>query len=399
MTLELDKIVRQVEQMGQVLAERAGRERQALPAAQDLLHRFADQREFLVQVAASDAGRRLRCASPQPSSGVRPDPEPLDAIRSAPDLPEHTALIAVDGSQIYPDRHGLAFYYAINVGCIVYRHGSGQAPQVGTEPRVFFLEEDVYPDGEPVTADLVSAQRGLAEMQQLVNATLAEGTPGAPCVALADGPLLLWLQGVTVPARVQARILAEYLTGLDQLRAASAAVAGFVSRPHSAEVVALLCLAESTANATPAPKRLADTRYRGLTDRALFGFLAPGQRSALFVRGAAANDQFHEHGHTICTFYLNTGADLARVEVPLWVAHSADRLDLIHAAVYEQCRLNNGYPYILTRADELAVILGAERDGLESMIVRAMLRRGLDFPVLSQKAQQKKVARWRRGYQ
>jgi len=161
--------------------------------------------------------------------------------------------------------------------------------------------------------------------------------------------------------------------------------------------VALLCLAESISEDRLAAKRLADTRYRGLTDRALFGFLLPGQRSSLFVRGTAANEEFRKRGHTICTFYLNTGSDVARIEVPQWVAESPEQLDLIHAAVYDQCRLNNGYPYVLTRADELAVILGAEREALESMIVRAMVRHGLDFLEVSQKAQQKKVARWRQG--
>lgn len=398
MTLELDKVTQQVDRMGQVLAERAGRERQALPAARDLLHRFADQHEFLLQVAASDVGRRLRCARPWVSPGASPKPEPLDATPPAAALPGYATFVAADGSQIFPDRHGLAFYYAINVGSLVYRHGTGRAPQVVTVPRLFYLEEEVYPEGETVSPDWVAAQRGLAEMQQLVDLTLAEAPAGVPCLAFADGPLLLWLQGAAVPAHVQARILAEYLTGLDRLRSAAAAVAGFVSRPHSAEVVALLCLAESTMEELPPAKGLADTRFRGLTDRALFGFLLPGQRSALFVRGTAANEEFRERGHTICTFYLNTGSDLARVEVPQWVAESPEQLDLIHAAVYEQCRFNNGYPYVLTRADELAVILGAEREALESMIVRAMVRHGLAFPEVSQKAQQKRVARWRRGH-
>ena len=64
--------------------------------------------------------------------------------------------------------------------------------------------------------------------------------------------------------------------------------------------------------------------------------------------------------------------------------------------VYDQCRFNNGYPYVLTRADELAVILGEEREALETMIVQAMVRHGLPLPELSRKAQQKQVARWRR---
>jgi hypothetical protein len=78
------------------------------------------------------------------------------------------------------------------------------------------------------------------------------------------------------------------------------------------------------------------------------------------------------------------------------VARRPEALDIVHAAVYDQSRFNNGYPYILTRADEQAVILGEEREALDGMIMRAMAQHGLPMPELSRKAQQKHVARWRR---
>ena len=91
-----------------------------------------------------------------------------------------------------------------------------------------------------------------------------------------------------------------------------------------------------------------------------------------------------------------SGTELARVEVPEWVVGQPEALNLVHAAVFEQCRFNNGYPYVLTRADEQAVIAEEEREVLEAMIIRAMARHGLPLPELSRKAQQKQVARWRR---
>ena len=388
MTLELNKVTEQIDEMGQVLATRANRERKALPAARELLHQFANQQEELRQMAESEPGQRLRCASP--------GDEPLDAALPAPIMPERVTLVAADGSQIYPDRHGLAFYYMLNVGSIVFRHGSSQAPHVATAPRLFYTEDQVYPGGEPVSSDLVNAERNLAEMRVLAERTLAEPADGPPRLALADGPLLIWLQRADLPPARQAQLLADYLACLDRLRAGGSAVAGFVSRPHSAEVVALLYLAQLPPEERQAVNSLAETAYRGLTDRALFGFLQPGERSALFVRGTGANREFRAKGHAIYFFYLNTGADLARVEMPEWAALQPERLDLVHTALHDQCRFNNGYPYVLTRADEQAVILGEEREALETMIVQAMARHGLDWPELSRKAQQKQVARWRR---
>jgi hypothetical protein len=388
MTLELNKVAAQIDDMGRVLAGRARRQRQVLPAARELLHLYADDQERLRQVAESDVGQRLRCASPCDEALARAFP--------APGMPDQATLIAADGSQIFPDRHGLAFFYAINVGSIVFRHGSGQAPAVATDPHLFFTDDQVYPGGAPVSGDLVSAQRDLAEMRMLAGLTLAEPEPGPPRLALADGPLLIWLQRADLPKDWQQRILDEYLGHLDRIRSGGATVAGFVSRPHSAEVVALLYLAQLGPEERQTVASLAETDYRGLTDRALFGTLQAGQRSALFVRGTATNRDFAARGHRVHFFYLNTGADLARVEVPEWVAQRPASLDLVHAAVYDQSRFNSGYPYVLTRADEQAVILGDEREALQGMIVRAMARHGLPMPELSRKAQQKQVARWRR---
>ena len=388
MTLELNKVTAQIEEMGRVLAERSKQRRKALPAARELLHQFAHQQDLLRQVAESEAGQRLRCAGP--------GDEQLDAAWSAHPMPERMTLIAADGSQIFPNRHGMAFYYAINVGSIVFRHGSGQAPDVATAPRLYYLEHEVYPDGEPVSSDLVSTERDLAEMRALADLARAEPADGPVRLALGDGPLLIWLRRTNLPKGRDAQILADYLACLDDLRADGITVCGFVSRPHAAEVVALLYLTHLSPEERGSLSNLAETGFKGLTDRALFGFLQDGQRSALFVRGSGINQDFGAAGHSIYFFYLNTGSDIARVEIPEWVALRPQRLDLVHAAAYEQCRFNNGYPYVLTRADEQAVILGEEREALESMITRAMLSHKLGPPQLSRKAQQKQVARWRR---
>jgi hypothetical protein len=388
MTLELNRVAAQIDDMGREFAGRAGRERQALPAARALLTHFAGEQEMLCQVAESQPGQRLRCASP--------GDERLDSALPAPALPSHVTLAASDGSQIYPDRHGLAFYYAINIGSIVYCHGSDQAPRVATEPRLRYTDEQIYPGGEPISSDTVGIERNLAEMEVLTGLLLEEAAQGPPCLGLGDGPLLIWLRPGELPEGRRSRILADYLGCLDRLGAAGIPVGGFVSRPHSAEVVALLYLAHLEPEERQAGRSLADTGYRGLTDRALFGFLETGQRSALFVRGTPTNQDFRARGHAIHFFYLNTGSDVARVEIPEWVARQDAQLDLVHAAVYDQCSFNNGYPYILTRADEQAVILAEERRVLEEMLVQAMIRHGLPLPELSRKAQQKKVARWRR---
>ena len=385
MTLELAKIGRQIEEMGKTLAARAGVQQRTLPNARALLQRFSGEQARLCEVAQTKEGRHLGCASP--------GAERLDVALPAPPMPERTDIFAADGSQIYPDRHGLAFYFLVNVGGFVFRHGSGQAPETMTWPRLFYTEQEVYPEGEPANADLVNALRSVSEIRALAEMSPAASTRPSACVALSDGPLLIWLGRTAIAGKKQSELLDEYLGHLSRLRQAGTPVEGFVSRPHSAEVMALLYVAQVGA---PHVDGLHETRFRGLTDRALFGFLEPGERSALFARGSMTNYEFYRAGHAIWFFFLNTGADVARVEVPEWVAQRPEWVDLVHAVTYDQCRLNSGYPYVLTRADELAVVQGAEREILEGMLVQEMIRQGLALPDLSRKAAQKRVARWRR---
>jgi hypothetical protein len=73
-------------------------------------------------------------------------------------------------------------------------------------------------------------------------------------------------------------------------------------------------------------------------------------------------------------FYLNVGAQghpwLVRVEIPAWVAHDDEKLNLLHTTLLEQCRIMGArpYPYILHRAHEIAVVRFEEKHQVEQML-------------------------------
>ena len=104
----------------------------------------------------------------------------------------------------------------------------------------------------------------------------------------------------------------------------------------------------------------------------------PGERSAVFESGSPANlDYYQKAGHSIHFFYLNAGRpgkdSLLRIEVPEWVARNPAQLNLVHAAIVEQCRVTDGFPYVLMRAHELAVVTVAERREFEQMVTGALV--------------------------
>ncbi|MBI3361215.1 MAG: DNA double-strand break repair nuclease NurA [Chloroflexi bacterium] len=385
MSLELNKLTHQVEDLGKALADRATEFEQRLPAAKAVLDAIG---------TADDALRhKVVIAKNFRWAGAIPTEEPVNAAFSLPPHPPRVNVIAGDGSQIHPDRHGIALYYLINVGSIVFRHGLADAPVVRSQPQVFYEEADLYEeDGGLIPGAMIDVQRDIAELGELARLA-GEEAKAAPTVALLDNGLLLYITLQTPNQRLIDESLRDYLAQLDRLKASGAAVVGVVDRPRAAGVIRLLRLAEMEEGEIGEDTLRSLGPFQHMSDGMLFNFLRPGERSALFLNASPANiDRYGPRGHAIYFFYLNAGRPgkdaLLRIEVPEWIAHDKDKLDLVHAAIVEQCRVPDGFPYVLMRAHELAVVTMSERRDLDQMVVGAMIRRGLS-PHISQKAQGK----------
>jgi hypothetical protein len=364
-TLELSRLTEQVRALGEELAARQQQQADLISLARCWLAQYAGQ------------GERLRHPARDVHTAI-PTDEPLDADYPLPDIPEQFTVIAADGSQIPPDPHGIAPYHLINIGSLIYRHGSGEAPEAYSRPTMGYTEADMYENGQPVTGHLLEVRRDLAELACLANHCIAE--PSGPTVAVIDGTLILWTLKDTPPAD-QERKAKNYLHQLERIRETGATIAAFISRPQRGEVTRLLHL----ANVEGDPNRANDepNPLEHLPDRAVFESLPPGARSALFASSNDINQKYYVlEGHDIHFFYLNLadeGRDpvIARIELPIWVAEDSDRLALVHGAIVAQARITGDYPYALARADELAFISGSEREAFEDMVIKALLRAGL----------------------
>jgi hypothetical protein len=103
-----------------------------------------------------------------------------------------------------------------------------------------------------------------------------------------------------------------------------------------------------------------------------------------------------EPDNKVCFFYFNSGQNLdniARVDLPQWVAQDSAAVTAIHALLYDQCCILGNYPYVITRADEVAVVQRRDQEELEFRIGRRMDEYGLDTAAITAKAQTKLFAR------
>lgn len=393
MTLELSKVTSQVTQLGEQAAQRKRELETVTPQVRDILRDHRDDVDLVDLARRATDTKRWR--------GAIPIGEPLDSAIDPPALPERLSIVAGDGSQIYPDSHGIALYYLINIGTIAFRHGTGQAPIVSTYPTVS-NQTDSLEDDEIISGPLVNAWRDVGELTRITELALAESL-NLPTVALMDGLLALWVQTAAIPQVEQDRTLRDYLRQLDWLREAELPIGAFLSRPRSTNVVQLAYLTQfgDHEKALSFVTNGRGVAFKGLRDMTVFaGMLRPGQRSALFEVAPAWNTIYRDRGHSVHFFYINVGAPaqaiIARVEVPVWVAQDRSAVAMLHAAIVDQCRISIGYPYVLARAHEIAVVTSAERAEFERMIATQLSRQGLEAQP-SEKAQQKTLLANRRG--
>ena len=268
-------------------------------------------------------------------TGAIPTSEPVHEVFPCPKHPERANIAAADGSQVYPDRHGIAIYYLINTGSIIFRHGLDEAPICSSYPSLFYEDHDLYPNEVLIPSSLVNARRDIAELRELAQIAERE-IKTAPTLLMLDNGLLLYLGLQTAEHRQSEEILGEYLETLSAIESTNACIAGVIDRPRAANVLRLLRLydMENDMFDTNALRSLGD--YSQLTDRMLFGTLQPGERSAIFVNASPQNlERYLPKGQKIVFYYVNAGTReqpvILRVEIPEWVANQPEQLSLTHA--------------------------------------------------------------------
>lgn len=357
-----------------------------LDEAADFLHDHANEWDALEQAYRFIDENILQATTFQPYRGsarvLKPNQFPLDAaIESNPEnLPEEATIISVDGSQILPDRHAPFVYYLLNTGAIVYHHGSASAPEIYSTPELFFPREDEISDSRFSSPASVSIERDQAEISELARQTVNHRNGTGPLLSIMDQRLLYVPIGDLAP-QFKEKVIKEWQVEMRTIKNAGGMLAGYIDRPAKSSVLAMLRTIHPDWDSAE-PDSLGN--WDGLTDADLFGrLLAPGQRSIVFADVSHANTRFKKAGrdNEICFFYLNSaqvGANIARVDLPLWVAEDETAVQMVHELIIDQCKILGRYPYVLTRADEMAVVGKQDQAELEFRIARMMDSYGFD---------------------
>lgn len=361
----------------------------------------ASGRERLL-TALAEAGRRLRSNAPdweeiQPrllgsrtSWLVAEWKEAPDAVYAPGARPTQYAVFATDGSQIVSDRHDIALCYLLNVSRIALHYGDNAFADLSSSAVLSPPEEDTEQEavGEltAIAGKRLGIRRQLAEFGALADMVSA-ARQEAPTAALFDGSLILWtLENEPDAFRVEA--LETMHRHFDAVQERRVPLIGYISRPASRDVVNSLRVAHcphTDANcdrhcpnrSRPRPHFVAPecAGTEGVRDADLFAeMLCEGERSAVFGSTSTILDAYKQH--RICFFYLHVGTEIARCEIPQWVAEDPELLALAHELCADQARKGFGYPVALAEAHEQAIVRNAEKDAFFLLLERMMVTSG-----------------------
>ncbi len=378
MPVDFQQIRNQAVEMGRQAPEQMQRSRTLLQNALEVFESLGDRseevRERVQKAAAED--KKLRCAFPSS--------EPiLDSI-SEPDCSHAEVTLAADGSQINPSRHEAADFGVVNCGAL--RMATEELPREFVQSHLLYFE-----DIEGKSEEMIALMRDVSERKLLVDLA-KEGSGSA--VALTDGMLDIYRE-----PRQDAefnRRFDDYLASLRALAELKTIVAGYVDKPRADLLVRMLELMDGSEE--DMLQRARERPLGGVTDAMLLnGRLKPGMRSVVFGIESSSSEQFNGPLR-LHFFYLNVGFEnlpqLARVEIPAWVADDRDLVNTLHATLLFQCRMTGSvpYPYILHRAHEIAVVGLAEREQIGAMIDIELRRNGVDPGIRSSKQFMKDLA-------
>jgi hypothetical protein len=384
MPINYQEIYTRIQEIGAGAQARRKQKEERQELARNLLTTYASELDFLRSKvdAAKQADANVRCASPLN--------ETLASTHPARDAASESVLIAADGSQIIPDRHAAVQFGLVNVGAIILKSNSGEAPQIFTDSQLLF-DHELFTDTGSVTQDDIEFSRDIAERKKLLE--LAKEQTGT-LIALTDGPVEIWGAKSANEGDYQ-KTLNEHKSILSQLQSRDVIVAGYVDKPGADLLIRLLELTQLD------PDQMKEVckqhPLRGVTDRWLFsGILKSRERSAVFALQSSSRTRY-TGSLSLHFFYLNVGDEkhpsIVRVEIPEWVAKEEAKLELLHSTLIQQCRIMGArpYPYILHRAHEIAVVSFEEKKQIEQMLQAEQLKNREELDDLSAKQSAKNL--------
>lgn len=327
------------------------------------------------------------------------------------DFSKQHITLATDGSQINPSSHEFTSASLINIGLVAIPYFSRDIPvMLSSEPTTYSDLEEINPlayKENVLEEDLISYERTLKEVEELVVLAKKYINYKIPIIALLDGTLIHWHIEKFNNKFIE-HFVDRFSKALLELKTLNIPVASVLSNSRSNDLINMLrifkCPYESVdckkycsgldsrnlpCNPTPDYKPVLDRRL--IEKHFTFCNADTGSRTILFKSNSKILD-YYPDDLKVSFFYMNTGGEIARVELPSYVAKDNQLLGLLHNVVALQCKLGFGYPIALSEAHLQAVVNKSDRQVFYDLLKKQVLENTKTPIKLSSKELRKRIS-------
>ncbi len=319
--------------------------------------------------------------------------------------------IATDGSQINPSAHEITSSSLINIGLVAIPYFNSNTPVLlSSEPTLYSSTEDIAPynfSQNIQEEDLISYERTLKEIEELVKLVKKYTSYNLPVVALLDGTLIHWHLEKFNNFFIE-RFIKRFTNALLELKLLGVPLASFLSNSRSNDIINMLRVYNCPFEFVDCKKHCSniDSKnlqcnpmpdYKPVLDRKLIGKSMSEKKSDLGTRTILFKSNskilnYYSDDLKISFFYINTGTEIARVEFPAYVANDSKLFNLLHNAVALQCKVGFGYPVTLGEAHLQAVVNKTDRQIFYDLLREHLLKNTQSTVKLSNKEFKKRIS-------
>lgn len=281
-------------------------------------------------------------------------------------------IIGVDGSQIYPDRHYAISCFLVNIGTVFLKYKKDSPSTVAFDSIPYVFSNIMFENGcYDMSRTVVNCVRQELEFR---HALLFKTQAEVESICFMDGSLIFW-HLLSQPDHIKDKFLPLYVDLLHSFYVQKMPIIGYISMPKSKDLISLLRFAFEQKIIVKNID-LQDKQWEKLVDATLMGvFLPVYHRTTLFHYRGILQSVYPEFSCPYF-FYLNTGSEIARIELPAWVARDSKLVDSVATIIVDQCIKGNGYPVVLAESHEQAVVKGADRDWFFYMLSQLLKKTG-----------------------
>lgn len=275
---------------------------------------------------------------------------------------------AVDGSQIYPDRHQGVAYYVLNIGnTVIHYEIEKSSVELNSEPFLLLKNEidfKGYSDRE-----IVDAQRAFYERKYGIQLAGAF-TDKSRSLLLIDGSLYMPIGDI----EKKADEFMQQLAFMEQIYRQGVLFAGYISLPKHRDLVMMI-----QAERVDQLSHIFDSDI-------MHHFLIVGSRTVFFYYKKPEKLPLWYPSHLVPYYaYINNGYEIVRIELPAFIAMNEEKCEAIFSMIMDQSIKGEGYPVVLALAHEQAVVKEADRAAFYEML-QILTRSKQEHYPLSQKS-------------